>query len=263
VPTREQVAPKSPEQLLDELGIRYPQEIEVELIAEYCNATVVYEPLSNCEARIIGIHDRAIIAVNQHAIRPRRRFSAAHELGHWLYDRGQVALSCQERSISRSWTGSDREARANNFASDLLLPKSMFVPRARAKNITFQTVDELAELFQTSRTATAIRLVRFGSYPSMVVCSSLNRGREWFVASSEIERRLWPVKVPGAESTAFKLLRGERVRDEPVDVDADAWIDTGDAADYVVREHSRKVTADLVLSLLWWKNEKQVMALDS
>jgi len=254
--------PKTAEEILEELGIRRPHDIDVEVIAEHCGATVAYEPLISCEARIVGINDRAIITVNERSIRPRQRFSAAHELGHWLHDRGHLACVCKEHSISGSWTGQDREARANFFAADLLLPRFMFAPLARGRDITFDTVERLGEPFQTSLTATGIRLVKDGSYPAMMICSSLTKGREWFVASSEVERRLWPVKAPTRESVAFQLLRGKEVEPAPVDVDADVWIDHEDAAEYVVREDSRKITAELVPTLLWWKDQSRIQDLE-
>src|SRR5882672_6293278 len=150
----------TPEQLLDELGISAPQEIDVEVIAEHCGATVVYEPLQTCEARVIGVEDRAIITVNRNSIRSRQRFSAAHELGHWIYDRGVVAIACRDAPMQASWSGGDRETRANWFAADLLLPRAMFVPLAKKRNSSFETVESLSEVFQTSLTATAIRLVQ-------------------------------------------------------------------------------------------------------
>lgn len=248
-----------PETLLAQLGIKRPADIDVEVIAQYCGATVTYEPLSGCEARILGLDDQAIITVNSASNAPRRRFSAAHELAHWIHDKGKLAAACTATAIRHSW-GSDREARANQFASDLLLPKTMFIPRVKGRDITFLTVDALREEFNVSVTATAIRLVRYGPWPSMVICSSA-RGREWFVASSEIERRLWPKRSPGENSAAFDLLNGRTAPDRAQDVDADEWIDSEDADDYVVREHSRRIDGDRVLTLLWWKDQSQVKAL--
>jgi hypothetical protein len=249
-----------PESLLAQLGIRRPNDIDIEVIAQYCSATVTYEPLSGCEARILGLGHRAIITVNSKSNEPRQRFSAAHELAHWIHDRGKLASACTAAVISSSW-GSDREARAYEYACNLLLPKSMFVPRVKNREITFSTVDVISEEFKVSMTATAIRLVRYGPSPSMVICSSAY-GREWFVASSEIERRLWPRKSPGENSTAFELLRGAEVLDQPRDIDADEWIDRDDADEYVVREHSRKINDGRVLTLLWWKDQRQINALN-
>lgn len=44
-----------PPELLRDLGIREPKDLDIEAIAEYCGATVVYRPLEGCEARIIAI----------------------------------------------------------------------------------------------------------------------------------------------------------------------------------------------------------------
>jgi Zn-dependent peptidase ImmA (M78 family) len=248
-----------PEVLLATLGVKQPKDIDIEVIAQYCGATVVYEPLAACEARVLGLGDRAIITVNINSIEERRRFSAAHELAHWVYDRGKLAAACTAATIRNSWS-SGSEAAANEYASELLLPKSMFVPRVKGRDITFDTVDVLREEFNTSMTATAIRLVRHGPFPSMLICSS-SRGREWFVASSEVERRLWPRKDVGENTAAYDLLNGTTAPDRPQDVDADEWIDRENADEYVVREHSRKINDGRVLSLLWWKDQSQVSAL--
>src|SRR5229473_6843228 len=84
----------SADNIIKELGISEPADIDIEAISQYCNATVVYEWLTGCEARIVGNADRAIITVNADSRRGRQRFSAAHELGHWMRDRNQVGFSC-------------------------------------------------------------------------------------------------------------------------------------------------------------------------
>lgn len=55
---------KDPSDLLDHLAIRQRDEIDVEAIAEYLGATVVYDELRGAEASIVGRGDRAIITVN-------------------------------------------------------------------------------------------------------------------------------------------------------------------------------------------------------
>lgn len=244
-----------PDALLDCLGMFQPRDIDIEVIAQYCGATVTYEPLSGCAARVLGYDNRAIIAVDQNAGEPRRRFSAAHELAHWLHDRGKVAAACTEATIRNSW-GMDRESRANHFASDMLLPMSMFGPRIKGRDVTFATVDDLRKEFRTSMTATAIRLVKCGRLPSMIVCSS-REGRKWFIASSDVS--LWPTKVTGKGTAAYDLLHDVAAPDRPMDVDADEWIEADNADEYVIREHSRTIGDGLVLSLLWWKDQRQIL----
>ena len=106
--------------LLKELGISEPDEIEIEAIAEYCGATVTYGQLTGSEARIVGIDDKAVITVNRSASRGRERFSAAHELAHWLRDAGEIALMCDPDGGFDTSGGGNRETRANDYAADLL-----------------------------------------------------------------------------------------------------------------------------------------------
>jgi Zn-dependent peptidase ImmA (M78 family) len=159
----------APEQILSRLGITQPDELDIEAIAYACGATILPQPLTGCEANIIGFGDRAIITVNSNSIPTRRRFSAGHELGHWMKDRGQSAFGCLNIQIDSEWTTNSPETRANRFASDLLLPVTMFVPLAKGRPITGETVLDLAGMFRMSRTATAIRLVNYGSFPAMLL----------------------------------------------------------------------------------------------
>ena len=69
---------RAPQILLDELGITDPGDIDVEAIAEYISATVVYERLQGCEARIVGTKPANVAAVQRRRedsfrLSPRRR----------------------------------------------------------------------------------------------------------------------------------------------------------------------------------------------
>jgi Zn-dependent peptidase ImmA (M78 family) len=82
-----------PERVLSKLGITDPKDLDIEAIAYACGATILYEPLTGCEATIVGHEDKAIITVNRNSHRGRRRFSAGHELGHWMNDRVAMRLA--------------------------------------------------------------------------------------------------------------------------------------------------------------------------
>ena len=251
----------SPPALLRELGITEPEDIRIEAVAEHCGATVVYEPLSGCSARILGFDDRAFITVDSRSRRERRRFSAAHELGHWMIDRGKISsFVCEEQVFAREWSDENPERRANRYATDLLLPKSMFEPRAKGREITFASARALAADFQTSLTATAIRLVELGSFPAVIVCNETGR-RRWFFRASGVPDELWPRDTPGAYTSAHDLLRGGAA-EGPQEVQADGWFDRHDARRYSVVEDSVAVGHGLVLSLLWWKDERQLLDLE-
>jgi len=249
----------SPEKLLRELGITTPDEIDIEAIAEYCQATIIPQKLKGSAARIIGIGDRAFITVDSESHRSRQRFSAAHELGHWMLDRGRMAsFVCSEKNFLNDWTGDNPERRANRYAADLLLPKFIFEPLAKNKEITFQTVRELCSLFQTSLTATAIRLVELGSFPAIIVCNS-KQGRRWQFRGADIPYEIQLRDTPGAYSNAQDLLQGKVSTTKPEVTQASDWITHPRSSYYSIHEDSIKLTEDLVLSVLWWKDEKQLI----
>lgn len=251
-----------PENLLKELGITKPEEIDIEAIAEFCNATIIPQRLHGSSARIIGFKDRAIITIDSQAKPERQRFSAGHELGHWMQDRGKLStFICGEKAFAAEWAQDNPERRANRYAKDLLIPEFMFKPLAKNREVTFETVIQLCRQFRTSLTATAIRLIELGSFPAMLVCNS-NEGLKWFYRGKDVSSVLWPRDAPGAYTDAFDLLRGKSTANKPVEVQASDWLTHHRSRYYSLLEDSRKITDNLVLSLLWWKNEQQLLDLD-
>jgi hypothetical protein len=100
------------ERLLQELGVTEPSEIDLEAIAFHLGARVRYRPLDGCEARIIGSNDVAVITVNERSSYPRKRFSIAHELGHWCHHRGKALVCRAEEFRPRDPTSPERIADA-------------------------------------------------------------------------------------------------------------------------------------------------------
>lgn len=255
---------KHPEAILQELGIQTPSDIDIEAIAYCLGAQIKYQPLDRCAARIVGRGDQAIITVDSRTGRQRQRFSIGHEIGHWMRDRGRPGMLCKPRDFTK-WgyeARMNREALANNYASRLLLPKSMFTESARNKPMTFDTVEKLREEYGTSRTATAIRLVDLGSFPAMLVCHSKEK-RLWYSKGPDLPEFLHPHRELRYETKAFELLHDpERVM-RPTPMDADAWINLPNATGYSVYEHSALTYDNNVLSLIWWKDEAQIVDLVS
>lgn len=250
----------SAEQLIEDLGITEPDEIDIEAIAQYCGATIVYEPLKGCEARILGTDTKAIITVNSDSPRTRQRFSGGHELGHWMRDRGKAAFACTESVFQSEWRTNNAEAKANEFAAELLMPTKIFGAHARSREVTFATVKDLANRFGTSITATAIRLVAVGSYPAMVIFSRDGR-RRWFVRGPDLPESIWPLEEPTAYSVAGDIFRGKTTR-TPNDIRADAWLYYREAQDHFVIEDSIPLMRGSVLTLIWWKNERQLVEME-
>lgn len=251
---------KSPDELLTELGIDEPHEIQLEAIAQYCGATILYEYLEGCEARIVGNGDRAIISVNKNSMSERQRFSAGHELGHWMCDRGKIAFACTKKTIATAWFEDNPERRANQFAVELLLPARMFCPRVENRDVTLETAKLICGVFKTSLTATAIRLVELGSYPSLVVCYDSN-GRKWYKLGPEVPKAFKPHKQLHKNTVAFELLhKPESEAGRPEVVGAEAWFNVPGSENYEVIESTLRMSDGMTLSVVWWKNQKQLSA---
>jgi Zn-dependent peptidase ImmA (M78 family) len=249
----------TPAQILEQLGITEPADLDVDAIAYACGAFITREPLTGCEANIIGASDRAVITINSTSIESRQRFSAGHELGHWMKDRGQNAFGCSNRAMQAEWTANNPETRANRFAADLLLPLSMFVPLAHEKPITINTVAALSDQFKMSKTATAIRLVEHGSFPAIVAYFE-DAERKWFTSKKgEVPAFLKPAEHPSGYTVTRRMFQNPELSELADDTRADYWFSTYNSDRYYVRESCLRVGRGAVLTLLWWEDEQQLI----
>lgn len=237
------------EQLLQSLGVTEPKEIDLEAIAFHLGARVRYRALDGCEARIIGSNNAAIITIGENGKHSRQRFSLAHEIGHWTYHKGKTLVCRVEETNPQSALSPERVA--NLFAADLLMPRYLFTPIARShRRLTFKAVADVAAVFQTSLTSTAIRLVECGHSPAVLICHG-KRGRRWFTRSPDIPRHWFPRDELDAESSAFDVLHGNKAAEAfPSKIGADAWFDRWNAERYMVQEQSIQTTSDEILTLV-------------
>lgn len=248
---------RAPARLLHDLGITEPEDIDLDAIAFSCGALVVRDRLDGCEARLLGAGERAFITVNSASDTHRQRFSIGHELGHWMHDRGNASFRCSKRDFVHSWGEMSPEKRANQYAAELLLPRSMFRPRAERLPMTLETASALADLFQASLTATAIRLVEHGSFPAMVLLSGSN-GIRWSFRGQDVPSEIRLRDRPGVDSCAADLL-ADAGSEGPTDVCAGAWFEGSEAQRFAVCEDSRRVTRNDVLTMLWWRDEGHLL----
>jgi hypothetical protein len=155
-------------------------------------------------AGTIAIDARLLDDEHQH----RRRFTAAHEVSHWIIHRQMYYtdghkynlrranrfIACRASASNRDkrreyWSEEDwQEWQADRFASAMLMPASVFYPEAHAvmrrhhagtyllegcgSKETGDVITELTEVFNVSRTAVRIRLKQAGILRSVsvIVC---------------------------------------------------------------------------------------------
>jgi len=96
------------------------------------------------------------IYVNEGEPQVRKRFTVAHEIGHFVLHRHELdAGAIEDDSFYRSRLSNRMEAQANQFAADLLMPWGLIDDLTRSG---IRDPDKLAERFEVSITAMKIRL---------------------------------------------------------------------------------------------------------
>ncbi|MCY4210323.1 MAG: ImmA/IrrE family metallo-endopeptidase [Gammaproteobacteria bacterium] len=107
-----------------------------------------------------------------------QRFTVAHEIGHYVLDGHMDHLQLQDGGIHYSKAGfhGDRyEREADYFASQLLMPDSLFVKVLAANDDGMSAIKNLADRCQTSLTATAIRYAETTDSASVIVVSEQDK----------------------------------------------------------------------------------------
>lgn len=246
----------SAERLLRELGVTDPRDIDLEAIAWHVGVRIRYRPLDGSEAQIIGVGDKAIAIINSQSHPCRKRFSIAHELGHWHHHRGQSAL-CSAADIENyvdQVKVLGRERVADGYAADLLMPEYLFQPRAIAGgSVSFKLAAALSDIFDTSLTASAMRLTDLGTGSSILVCHGSD-GRKWFKRGRRVPESYFPSKEIDPRSSALRVLYGNDTRSPRKPVEANLWFAGREAARHELYEESIRVLPNEVLTLLVFKS---------
>lgn len=146
-------------------------------IAKNLNIKVVAKPASaeGVSGMLIRVGEEYAIAYATHIKSEAfRRFSVAHELGHFLLP-GHVEALLKDEDVHESKAGfispNQYEREADNFAAALLMPDPMFTRELKKLDDGLSAVFSLADIFQTSLEATAIRYTEKTSVPVAVVVS--------------------------------------------------------------------------------------------
>jgi len=115
------------------------------------------------------------IAYNSTSRLERARFTIAHELGHFLIPTHDARAQCGKAELGIFKSTNSRhakEAEANRFAANLIMPHDFFVPQIRRLGSPeLAHVIELAKRFCVSREAAARRYVELAEDDCVVIFS--------------------------------------------------------------------------------------------
>jgi hypothetical protein len=241
----------APEKLLWQYGVRDPSHIDLEAIANYRGAEVVYRPLCGCAARLVAAGDKAIISVGVGSYPGRQRFSLAHELAHWICDKDHGSFSCANEDIGpQNAEAKNVEAYANGYASQLILPSFLVDPWLAGKRINLDTATLLGGDFDASLTASAIKVARRAQAQTCTVCHTQNK-RAWNQKNLAFPHDFYVKQELHQDTAAFSMAFGKTTGlSRPTKEPADRWLQGPDAYRRMVETQSLKLPDDAVLTMI-------------
>lgn len=193
--------------------------------------------------------------------RPRARFTAAHELGHYFIDDHRNALiggAKAHPSFTEFVTDSMAEYQADEFAATLLMPPRRFLSAAQQRDVSVNAIDELATMFGTSMMSTAIRYAR-ADVASIAVILWGEAQRRWCWSSKDV----WEIthnkayrstsRVPPGSVTCSLLAAPSETTSDKRGTALSEWfpfVRAGSANDKPCREEAIRLGGFGVLTLL-------------
>jgi Zn-dependent peptidase ImmA (M78 family) len=186
---RQNACRKAAHDLLTSVRIEHPSEIDLEMLAFAAGRLIIEEGgLETSEGRLIATRTRGGSIRVKAGLGPgRKRFTIAHEIGHFILH----PLEEQDRQHSRHdftiFHDAGEEAEANIFAAEVLMPEFLFKPRSRKGVPSLCFLDNLAEEFGSSLMATAFQYIHYANEQVALVVSDRQR-----ILWSKKVKDFWP-----------------------------------------------------------------------
>lgn len=145
--------------------------VNLEAVADFLGLTVLTKPLEEEYSGFLAVVEKTIV-INSHHSPVRRRFTTAHEIGHYQLHRRKKTDSpvfIDQAVYFRRASGDDShqwEMEANAFAAGLLMPQFLleeYLEKHPDADIGKTSgIKQMAEEFEVSRPAMEYRLRNLG-----------------------------------------------------------------------------------------------------
>lgn len=120
---------------------------DIEGLLQHYKISVCYEDMDDLSGYVERRGKCWFIGVNIYQSKRRQRFTMAHELGHICLHADSVTARYAEKIFFRSQLTTLQEKEANEFASDLLIPRDLlFAQIAEGR----KKLSDLADIFEVS-----------------------------------------------------------------------------------------------------------------
>ncbi len=172
--------------------------IDAEQVASLSNLQIHTRPdfPPNCFGALVRRGNEYFIMVSATCFGSgHRRFTIAHELGHYFLDgHCDALLQGDTPALSRGAQFTNRkdpfEVEADAFSAELLMPSNLIRPVVDAQPAGLQAVRTIVESFDVSTSAAAVRFAQVTSEPAAVLLSR-NGILEWASFSGPFKAHRW------------------------------------------------------------------------
>lgn len=230
-------------------------------IAFIRGALVVREKLSGSEAQLLISRPHSLITISTSVTNENRyRFDIAHEIGHLeMHKHKCIIFDCTRDDLdsgsSNNKVSSTLENEANEFASFLLMPSQFINPFCKDKEISTASIRELADRFQVSLTAAALRFICISKEPLAIVLST-NGFIRWFEGNIDFKDLGLFIDVKSKlsnQTIAYRAFQGLTLPTKAMQVPLHAWMRPGPFSQKAtLSEQSISMSSfNSVLSLIW------------
>lgn len=191
----------------------------------------------------------------------RRRFTIAHELGHFLITTHKNKYSCNSYDLNNyNDKSSPQENEANRFAAELLMPRQYFSAEIDNKTPSYDLIQSLTSKFESSLQSTLIRFTELTD-ESLAIVLSENSIIKCAVRSKEFKYYIESKVALSPDTCAFEYFRNNNLPIEFEVVEKDAWFDASDIRHQItVKELSFPLHYySQVLSVIWlYEDEDEI-----
>lgn len=242
--------------ILSSLNLTLP--IDVFKVCEFYDLKVNYEDISSAEALLIVSQGKKNIIINDKKILylPRKRFSIAHEVGHFFIPWHSNICTCS--NIGDFSSDNTEEKEADIFASELLIPTNILLPKIGGKVITLELIKELAQEFNVSLGAMARKVIA-NTEDKIIVLIYYSNGRKIVQSKSRsFDLNLKPGIIRGS---AAKELLHNRYSNETIKriLSCDVWFEENSDDFEIVEESLYQPNFSRVFTILRIANDMDYM----
>lgn len=245
--------------ILKDLKVSNLRNVAIEDI--YAIKGIIYEEtiLVGSQARIVSTPNFSKITLSSTlTYKNQKRFAQAHELGHYEMHRAAKVICDNEKSFLEYHQKGGHEVEANEFASELLMPRKTFKEHVSNRSFNLDLIREVADYFETSITSTSIKYADFG-HEYVAIVFSQDGKIKWIKINQNLPLQFIQVglSVP-AYSVVSDFYKSRSLPKGPVAIDAFVWFFN----DFKISDYSKSKIYEQVfpmesinsaLSFLWMK----------